>query len=261
MQRDWDTDVPEHYALDEFKARRFDYQAGHHVAFFGPTQIAGKTTTGFSLLDSVVTPDMPATVLCMKHRDRTVARFTRRLGFREIPEWPPKPLFKEMEPFGQKPRGYTLWPKQSLSNVEADNTHLAAEFQKAIVHNRLHVPSITFADELYGLMAELELRKLLTAIITRDSGADHGLWYATQKPSGTQAVSMPGFVFNSAEHMFLAKDGDERNRARYGEISCGISPSSIDREVLKLEPFSWLYIRRSGPHWAVIDAYSPELAA
>lgn len=252
--------MPEHYALDEFKAKRFGYAAGHHLALFGPTQIAGKSTTAFSLLDAVASEDLPATVLCMKHRDRTVARFTQRLGFRETPAWPPKPLLKEMGPWGTRPRGYTLWPRQSLTNVEADNAHLSAEFEKALVHNRLHVPSITFADEIYGLMAELELRKLLTAIVTRDSGAQHGLWYATQKPSGTQGVSIPGFFFNSAEHMFLANDGDERNRSRYSEIACGISPASIEREVLRLEPYSWLYLRRTGPHWAVIDAYDPKLA-
>ncbi len=60
--------------------------------------------------------------------------------------------------------------------------------------------------------------------------------------------------------MFLSKDGDERNRARYSEIACGISPASIEREVLRLDPFSWLYLRRTGPHWAVIDAYDPKLA-
>jgi hypothetical protein len=250
--------MPEHYALDEFRAKRWAYKSGHHVALIGPTQIAGKTTLAFQLLDSIATEERPATVLCMKHSDRTVATFSNRLGFRETPTWPPKPLVKEM--FGNKPRGYTLWPRQSLSNVEADNAHLAAEFQKALVHNRLHTPSVTFADEIYGLMAELELRKLLTAIITRDSGARHGLMYATQKPSGTQGVSMPGFLFNSAEHMFLSRDGDERNRARFGEIGCGISPESINREVLRLEPFSWLYIRRSGPQWAVVDAYDPKLA-
>lgn len=250
--------MPEHYALDEFIDRRWTYRAGHHVAFFGPTQISGKTTTAFQLLKSVVGPELPATVLVMKHRDRTVARFTQELEFRETPVWPPKPLLKEY--FGNKPSGYTLWPRQSLSNVEADNAHLAAQFQAALVHNRLHTPSITFADEIYGLMAELELKKLLTAIITRDSGAGHGLWYATQKPSGTQGVSIPGFFFNSAEHMLLANDGDERNRARYSEIACGISPTTIEREVLRLGPYNWLYIQRTGPHMAVIDAYDPRLA-
>jgi hypothetical protein len=86
------------------------------------------------------------------------------------------------------------------------------------------------------------------------------LWYESQKPSGTQGISIPGFFFNSAEHMLLSKDGEERNRKRYGEIACGISEREIERETLNLRPYSWLYIRRSGPEWAIIDAYDPSLA-
>ena len=246
--------MPEHYALDEFATRRFDYRAGHHVAAFGPTQIAGKTTLMFALLQHT-DPEIARTVLCMKHSDRVVAGWTRRLDYQETPQWPPRRRLTQMHP-----AGYTLWPCQSLTDPEADNAHLAAQFTRAITHNRSHAPSITFADEVYGLLAELNLRTLLTAVVTRDSGAGHGLWYATQKPSGTQGISIPGFFFNSAEHMFLSKDGEERNRARYGEIACGIDPRSIERETLKLAPYSWLYIRRSGPQWAVIDAYDPALA-
>lgn len=254
--------MPERFDLDTFRRKHFDYRAGHHVAFFGPTQQAGKTTTAFQLLDTVTREDLPATVLVMKHRDRNVARFTAELGFRETPVWPPPAKLGEMRVFGgHKPRGYTLWPPQTLTNVDADNARLEAEFRRALQHNRLHTPSITFADEIYGLIAELGMRTLLTAVVTRDSIAGHGLWYATQKPSGTQGVSIPGFFFNSAEHMFLGKDGEERNRRRYGEISCGINDSEIERQTLKLDPFSWLYIRRSGPQWAIIDAYDERLAA
>jgi hypothetical protein len=116
------------------------------------------------------------------------------------------------------------------------------------------------ANELYGLLAELNLRTLLTAVVTRDSVAGHGLWYESQKPSGTQGISIPGFFFNSAEHMFLSKDGEERNRQRYGEIACGIDPREIERQTLALDPYSWLYIRRSGPQWCVVDAYDSSLA-
>lgn len=254
--------MPEHFDLETFRTRHFDYRSGHHVAAFGPTQQAGKTTTMFQLLDAVASEELPATVLCMKHRDKTVARFSREMGFRETPSWPPVAKLGEMRAFGgSKPRGYTLWPPQTLTNVEADNARLEAEFTRAITHNRARVPSITFADEIYGLIAELGMRQLLTAVVTRDSGAGHGLWYASQKPSGTQGISIPGFFFNSAEHMFLSKDGEERNRVRYGEIACGISPAEIERQTLKLDPFSWLYIRRTGPQWAIIDAYDERLAA
>lgn len=249
--------MPEHYDLEEFATRRFDYRDGHHVAFFGPTQIAGKTTLGFALLQHVARPDRPATVLCMKHTDRTVAGWTRRLDFQETPLWPPR---RQLRRGLSKPPGYTLWPRQTLTDPEGDNAHLKDQFTRAITWNRGHLPSITFADEIYGLIAELNLRTLLTAVITRDSGAGHGMWYASQKPSGTQGVSMPGFLFNSAEHMFLSKDGEQRNRLRYGEIACGIDPAAIERETMKLSPYSWLYIRRSGPQWAVIDAYDPSLA-
>jgi hypothetical protein len=247
--------VPEHYPLDEFRRKRFAYKAGHHLAAFGPTQIAGKSTLGFALLEQVASEDMPATVLCMKHSDRVVAGWTHRLGFQESPQWPPTRRFWQ-----EKPRGYTLWPRQSLTDVEADNAKLEREFTKAITYNRSHTPSITFADEIYGLIAELNMRKLLTAVVTRDSIAGHGLWYASQKPSGTQGVSIPGFFFNSAEHMFLSKDGEERNRQRYGEIACGINPAAIEKETLKLDPFSWLYIQRSGPHMCIVDAYDSRLA-
>jgi hypothetical protein len=249
--------MPEHYDLETFRTRHFDNRPGHHAAFFGPTQQAGKTTMAFALLESVANPDLPAIVLCKKHTDRVVSAWTRRLDFRETPAWPPR---KKLGDVGRKLPGYTLWPRQSLSDPAADNALLGREFTRAIVHNRKHRPSITFADELYGLLAELHMRDLLTSVITQDSGSGHGLWFASQKPSGTQGISIPGFFFNSAEHMFLSKDGEERNRARYGEIACGISPREIERETLRLSPYSWLYIRRSGPEWCVVDAYDPALA-
>ncbi len=249
--------MPEHFDLDNFRRRHFDYRPGHHLAAFGPTGQAGKTTTMFALLESVTWtyPEVRPAVLTMKHRDRVVANWTRRLGFQETPDWPPKRRLTQWNP-----AGYTVWPRQSLTDVEADNTLLEREFRKVITHNRRHTPSVTVADELYGLVAELNMRTLLTAVVTRDSIAGHGLWYASQKPSGTQGISIPGFFFNSAEHMFLAKDGEQRNRIRYAEIGCGIEPREIERETLRLEPFSWLYIRRTGPEWAVIDAYDERLA-
>jgi hypothetical protein len=254
--------VPEHYALEDFRTRKFDYRAGHHVAIFGPTQIAGKSTLGFALLEAVNRrmPEIMPVTLCMKHRDRVIAHWTARLGFREVPAWPPAPKVGELPPFGRRPPGYTLWPRQSLTDVEADNALLERQFRAAITWNRGHTPSITHANELYGMLAELRLRTLLTAVVTRDSVAGHGLWYESQKPSGTQGISIPGFFFNSAEHMFLSKDGEERNRIRYAEIACGISPAAIEAETLALDPYSWLYIRRSGPQWAIIDAYDPSLA-
>lgn len=249
--------MPDHFDLATFRARHFDYQPGHHVAFFGPTQTAGKSTTSFALLQQVIQwyPEIKPAVLNMKHKDRVVAGWTRRLEFQETPSWPPRRKLSQWSP-----PGYTLWPPQSLTDVEADNARLEREFKRAVTHNRKHTPSITVANELYGLLAELHMRTLLTAVVTRDSIAGHGLWFETQKPSGTQGISIPGFFFNSPEHMFLSRDGEARNRQRYAEIACGIDAREIERETLALPKYSWLYIRRSGPEWAVIDAYDPALA-
>jgi hypothetical protein len=256
--------MPEHYGLETFRRRKFAgaYRGGHHVAFFGPTQQAGKSTLSFALQEAViqVQPEITPTVLCMKHTDRVIAHWTERLGYRETPRWPPVRKVSEYKMFSGPPAGHTLWPHQSLSDEDADNALLEREFRKAIVHNRKHRPSITVANELYGMLAELHLRTLLTAVVTRDSIAGHGLWYESQKPSGTQGISIPGFFFNSAEWMFLSKDGEERNRRRYAEIACGINPRDIERETLALDPFSWLCIRRSGPQWCVVDAYDPSFA-
>jgi hypothetical protein len=247
----------QHFGLEEFRTRRFVYRSGHHLAAYGPTQQAGKSTLIMALLEIVaIQLGIRSTVLCMKHSDKVVSHWTRRLNFVETPCWPPRPKLGHLHP-----PGHTLWPRQSITNVEADNALLKREFTQAILWNRTHVPSVTVADEIYGLIAELQLRTLLTAVITRDSGAGHGMWYASQKPSGTQGVSMPGFLFNSSQHMFLSNDGEKRNRVRYGEIACGIDPQAIEREVLRLAPFSWLYIRRgSPPFWCVVDAYDPGLA-
>lgn len=200
-------------------------------------------------------PEIRPVSLCMKHKDRVVAAWTRRSRFQEVPSWPPPPKVASL--WEGRPAGYTLWPRQSLTDEDRDNALLAREFRKAIVANRKKTPSITNANELYGMIAELGLRRLLTAIVTRDSVAGHGLWYETQKPSGTQGISIPGFFFNSAEHMFLARDGEQRNRIRYGEIACGIDSAAIERETLALDQFSWLYICRTGPKWAVVDTYDP----
>ena len=261
--------MPEHYDLADFLDHRFDYRAGHHIAAFGPTQQAGKSTLMYAVLGHITRtqPEIKPVSIVIKHRDRVEAGWTERLGFQETPSWPPRRKIGNW-----KPPGYTLWVPQTLTDIDADNERLQRESVKAIVHNRKHPPSITRIGELYGMLAELSktkdqagrkmvpMRSLLTAVVTRDSVAGHGLLYESQKPSGTQGISIPGFFFNSAEHMFLSRDGEERNRVRYGEIACGIDPGAIERETLRLQPYSWLYIRRTGPAWCVVDAYDPSLA-
>lgn len=247
--------MPEHYDLEEFRTRRFGYQPGQGVAFMGRTQYAGKTTLAFALMDAVASPDLPATVFCMKSRDRVVSALTRRLEFIETPSWPPKKKLGNW-----RPRGHTLWPRQTLDDVDRDSAWMTRQFNAALLWYQKHPPGIVFADELQGLLAELELRKRLRAVITRGGVAGLGLWWANQKASGVREAPLDGYFLNSPVWTFMAKDPDERNLDRYSAISAGIPPEEIHRQVLKLDRFSWLGIQRDLPAWCVIDAYDPAWA-
>jgi hypothetical protein len=242
-----------------FLSQYWDYNAGEHVTLIQPTQ-GGKTRMAGDLLADLA-GEIPATILVMKPRDKTPAAITRALGYKEIASWPPPPRW----PFQAAPPGYTLWPKQSLTDIEADNAHLKSEFSKALYHVYGTGDQIIFADEVYGLVAELGLARELTMLWTRGGGMGAGLWAATQKPSGTQhGGSIPTFMYSASTHLFLGKDTDERNRNRFGEIG-GVDPREISELVRTLPVHKitddqgrphfiseQLYIDKRGPYLAVV---------
>lgn len=238
----------------DFLENYWSYRPGEHVIAFGPTQRAGKTHLLFQLLQQSVRPDIRTTAFCMKPRDRTVAKWSQALGFKEVPSWPPPPKW----PWQEKPAGYTLWPRHTM-NPAIDNRHIGGQFRDAMLDGYKRGRSILFLDEIYGICAELKVpdetkpgsyRKGLTeellAIVTRGGGMGCGAWMATQKPSGTQQASLPGFVFNCPTHMFLAPDNDKRNRRRYGELAGGVDPELIEAQTLGLNRYEFLYLNASG---------------
>src|SRR5260221_12203840 len=95
----------QHFGIEEFRTRRFNYRPGEHVAFFGPTQEAGKTTMAYALLEKTASPELRATTLCMKHRDRVVSAWTLRLEVVGTPSSPPKINVSE-----RQPASHELWP-------------------------------------------------------------------------------------------------------------------------------------------------------
>lgn len=239
-----------HLERQDFLDSYWDYRKGQHVGLIGRTQGAGKTSFAFELLEHT-DPSIPVEVLCMKPRDRVVARETQRLGFREIDDWPPP--FDWKYAIGSKPNRHTVWPKHTF-DPDADNERLREVFRKAILHRYKTGDGICFADELYGLSVELGLYTETEAMLTRGGGMGAGLWYATQKPSGTQHGGITTFAYNSPTHMFLSKDPDKRNVQRYAELQCGIDPRAIEEITMGLPKFNWLYINRDGPYLATIGA-------
>lgn len=244
---------------EEFVRSYWDYNPGEHVTLIEPTQ-GGKTYLAGQLLGDLA-GEVPGVMLVMKPRDRTPAEITRRIGYKEIPSWPPAPRW----PWEDRPPGYTLWPRQTLKDIDADNKHLKEQFRRALYAVYGQGNQIVFADEVYGLVAELGLAQELTMLWTRGSGMGAGLWAATQKPSGTQhGGSIPTFMYSASTHLFLGKDTDERNTARFGEIG-GVDSRFVSDLVRRLPVHKIidgdgrphyisekLYIDKRGPYMAII---------
>lgn len=237
----------------------WDYQSGEHVLFSEPTQ-QGKTHLAFQLLERTHHVKPPV-VLIMKPRDPTPAQWIKQLRYREVPAWPPGSAFLA------RPPGWALWPKHEMSleksSLDRTNANLAVQFRRALLDAYKTGDRIVFADEIYGLLAELELQDELMALWTRGSGMGAGLWSATQKASGTTQASIPGHAFNSPVHLFLGKDPDKRARDRASEIG-GVDPKFVAETIMNLKihrvetprgikPVSEkLYIDKRGPFACIV---------
>lgn len=189
----------------------------------------------------------------MKPRDPTPAAWAKHLGYPEAPTWPPRARY----PWEENPAGYVHWPRHTF-HVPTDNAHLSAEFEKSIRAAYQRGNCIVFADEVYGMVAELDgLEDDLIAVWSRGGGMGTGLWTATQRPAGSQGHGVPGHMYSNTTHLFLARDPDARSRQRYGEIG-GVNPRLISEAVLKLRRFEFVYVRKAdehgGPYLAIVEA-------
>lgn len=235
-----------------FLQRRWKYKPGQHVTFLAPTQ-DGKTTLAFQLLEQTTSPELPVTVMVMKPRDPVPAAWGKHLRYPEVASWPPRKPY----PWEDKPAGYVHWPKHSF-NVAADNEHLSAEFAKSLQSAYRKGNQIVFADEVYGMVAELDgLQDDLIALWSRGGGMGTGLWTATQRPAGSAGHGVPGHMYSNSSHLFLSRDPDARSRQRYGEIG-GVDPRLLAEAVLRLHRYEFLYVQkadeRGGPYIAVVEA-------
>jgi hypothetical protein len=216
------------------------HKAGHHVLTLGPTQRAGKTHLNFQLLDALPHNQLDTTVFCFKPKDRTVARWTEQLGFRETPQWPPRKRL-----FSDDPPGYTLWPPHSF-DPQKDNERIAGIFRKAMLDHYSRGNAILFLDEVYGLCAELGLQEELIAILSRGAGMGVGAWIASQRGAGTQQGSLPGFIWSQPYHYFLAKSSHKQDRQKYADMAGDHDPAFIEATTLGLKQYEFLYLNADG---------------
>jgi len=227
----------ETFDRQEWLGRRWDYQPGQHVAIYGPTGV-GKSETGFALLER--TPGIPWRALVMKPKDATASRWTRELGARETGHWPPPAKW----PWQATPPGHTLWPRQSLTDYDADELLLYNEFSRCLTESYAKGDCIVFADEVAGLCdiatpkGKVPIRNRVTRILTRGRAMKCGLWGATQRPFSDQGtIGVPQHMHSEASHWIIGRDPDPRNRMRTAQIS-GADPREIGAHIdgLQLHP-------------------------
>lgn len=229
---------------DDFIDNYFEYTPGEHLTIVGPTG-SGKTWLGYQLLAATAHEELPAVVLVMKPKDKTVTKFSKQNNYRVINNWPPLPSIWNP---GKKP-GYVVWPKFTY-DPDVDDELQWEIFRRTLLDCYKKGNYIIFADETYSLAEELGLKKELTTLWTKARSMNTGLWSATQRPT-----YVPLWAYSGAEHLFLAKDPDKKARDRFAEIG-GVDPEIIKTTVMNLPKHHWLYIRRSGsngePEFAII---------
>lgn len=239
--------------------REWNYASGQHVTMLGPTQ-RGKTTLGFQLLRQSISENRKCCILAGKPpgRDPVMGKVADQLNLRIVETWPP-PL--EAVANRRKPnKGHVLRPKQSMSDLEADDTNIENQFRKALrVNYASQNDIITFVDEGYHVEVELGLKKDCDRIHMRGAPVS-GLWLLLQRGRfvSYQAYSAP-------EHVFLSFDPDLDNQKRYSDIG-GVDPTYLRRVLATLQTRTinqgkpgggntiseFLYMRRSGPHFEIV---------
>lgn len=240
---------------EQFASRYFHYEPGQHVLFGGPTQMAGKTTLAFKLLEYTATPNLPAYVLVSKPKDPVTAQEGARLGFRRVDTWPVPRQVKEM--WDGKPSGYLIWPQFGDIDIDIDRatTVMSAVFRdryaKGVHEGKKAEPAILVVDDTVVKSKLLKLDRYMTTHLAMAGAMDVGGWYFVQKPTGSGDAAI--WSYGNSAHIFLSRDADKRNRLRYDEIG-GFPPGDVADTTLRLEPYQFLYLCRKDGSVAIVDS-------
>jgi hypothetical protein len=250
----------ERISRQEFLDSRFSYERGQHLALISSTG-SGKTHLAYQLLDVAMdqNPDLSVVSLMPKPADPTTEEYARKLNLRITDKWPPA-----KRPWKDEPDGYVLWPKHP-TNVEpkARREAVGNVLKKGLDNQYWQGNSITFLDDAHSAAVLMDLNSYLEEVVVNGRAGGAGLWCATQKPSGSLASgSLSSFVYSNSTHLFFAKDNDDRNIERIGQLGStdhkvieGIIRSLRMINVGGRNVSEQLYVNTSGPYYQIIEPY------
>lgn len=238
------------YSRRDFARDYFAYEPGDHVVFGGPTR-RGKTSLAFVLLEYVATPECPAFVAVSKPKDPVSAREGQRLGFRRVSEWPPTVKISEL--FGNKPSGYLVWPKFGDMDTDVANCTLVTGqlLRATYAAGAKGQQGILVMDDTMTKSKLMKLDREMTTHLAMSGAMGLGMWVFVQKPTDSGQASV--WSYGAAEHVFLTIDPDRKNQIRYDEIG-GFDPKAVTNAVNSLEPYQFLYLKRTERYMCVIGA-------
>lgn len=235
----------------EFK-RRFTYNPGEHVVFAGPTQLAGKTTLAFCLLEDCATPDVPVYVAVSKPTDKVTSREGARLGYRRVPDYPFPQKIKEMFPDG-KPSGYLIWPDMSDPRTAMENASAVTSrlIDGVYADGAKKKKCILYLQDTVTKSKVLGLDRQMVMVITMSGAMGVGGWFEVQKPSDAGKAAL--WSYPNAAHVFISKDPVKKNRAYYDDIG-GHEGGRVADISLSLKPYQFLYLERAHGYMCIVDA-------
>jgi hypothetical protein len=236
----------------EFCQRRFDYEAGQHVVFAGPTQRAGKTTLAFQLLEYTATPEMPAYVAVSKPSDKVSTEQGARLGYRRVDTYPFPPRFKELLKEG-KPSGFLIWPNMGDPDTAMQNaSDVTSKLINGVYANGAKGKKcILVLDDTVTKSKVLGLDRQMVMVITMSGAMGVGGWFFVQKPSDAGKAAL--WSYPNAEHVFISKDPVKRNRLYYSDIG-GFDAGSVADISMSLKKYQFLYLERSHGYMCIVDS-------
>lgn len=239
------------FPRDEFARERFTYKPGEHVVFGGPSQLSGKTTLGFKLLEYTATPDLPALVSVSKPKDKVTASEGARLGFRRTSEYPVPPKIREM--WEGKPSGYLIWPDMSNPDTAMVNAERStrAVIRQAYSDGAKNKQSILVLDDTVTKSKALMLDRDMILILTMSGAMGVGGWFFVQKPTDAGKTAL--WSYPNANHVFLARDTVKSSLVAYNNIG-GHDGTIVAHAIKGLKQYQFLYLERGHGYMCVVDS-------